>query len=124
MATCLDAAGAEYPETFDGHKIPPSDGKSLLPLLEGRDAPVHEEIICWEHEGNRAARQGPWKLVKIYEEPWELYNLDTDRTELNDLVEAMPDKAKELTDAWESWAERVGVGEWIPRKRRKKQQAK
>ena len=124
MATCLDATGAEYPTTFEGHDILPHSGKSLLPLITGGDAPIHDEIVCWEHEGNRAARQGKWKLVKVFGGEWELYDLEADRTEMNDLSGEMLEKMKELADAWQAWSKQVGVEPWVPRNRRKKAQKK
>ena len=65
MATCVDVAGAEYPEEFEGNAITPLEGKSLLPVFEGKTRAGHEAIF-WEHEGNRAVRQGKWKLVSRY----------------------------------------------------------
>ena len=42
--------------------------------------------MFWEHEGNAAVRIGKWKLVRNYPRPWELYDMDADRTELHDLA--------------------------------------
>jgi arylsulfatase len=50
-------AGARYPQTFNGQAVTPLEGKSLRPILEGRERQPHEAIY-WEHEGNRAVRQG------------------------------------------------------------------
>ena len=62
MATCLDLAGATYPAEKDGHAILPPEGISLRPAFEGR--PLRRpQPLCWEHEGNRAIRDGKWKLV-------------------------------------------------------------
>ena len=61
--------------------------------------------IFWEHEGNRAIRIGKWKLVaKGANGPWELYDLDEDRSELNDLSKKHSDRAKDMADKWEAWA--------------------
>lgn len=87
MATCLELADADYPQEYQGQSINPVVGKSLLPLLEGQDQPIHTEPIFWEHEGNKAVRLGNYKLVQDWEEDeednWELYNLDKDRTGQN-----------------------------------------
>ena len=116
MATCADVAGAEYPETHGGNEITPLEGTSLAPLFQGEPAPGHPEGIFWEHEGNRAARVGDWKLVSKRSRPedgrWELYDLAADRSELNDLAAAMPEKVEELASMWQDWADRVGVVEW------------
>jgi arylsulfatase A-like enzyme len=57
-------------------------------------------------------RDGKWKLVSNFNEPWELYDLEADRTELNDLAAAQPGHARELTAKYEAWATRVGVKPW------------
>lgn len=111
MATCTDIAGAAYPRTIRDREILSLEGKSLAPIFrtgrrEGHDA------IYWEHEGNRAVRQGKWKLVALHSEPWELYDLDADRTELNNLAAKFPDKVQELAAKYAAWAERCGVVPW------------
>ena len=61
--------------------------------------------IYWEHEGNRAMRDGKWKLVaKGSTGPWELYNIKDDRTELNNLSEKKPKRLKRMAKDWEAWA--------------------
>jgi arylsulfatase A-like enzyme len=111
MATCLDVAGAKYPRQFNGEKIIPLEGKSLLPVLQGKQRKGHQTIF-WEHEGNRAVRQGKWKLVGRYANDWELYDMDADRTELNNLAAKNPAKVAELTKLYEQWAARVRVEPW------------
>ena len=108
IATCLDVAGAEYPKTFNGRQIVPLEGKSLLPIFKGETRKGHE-VICWEHEGNRAVRQGKWKLVSRNPEDWELYDLEADRTEMNNLAGSNPEKAKELAALYDAWAKKVGA---------------
>lgn len=99
--TCLAAAGlgAEGME-----------GESLLPVF-ARDS-KQERTLFWEHEGNRAVRRGSYKLVALHDSPWELYDMDRDRSELNDLSRVMPGKVKELQRAYEAWARRVGAKPW------------
>ncbi len=110
MATCLDIAGAEYPTECKGHEIVPMEGKSLLPAFDNK--PVEREAIYWEHEGNRAVRQGKWKLVSRHPGRWELYDLEADRTELNNLADKYPEKAQQLKALYEAWAVRCGVRPW------------
>ena len=117
MATCLDAAGVEYPKTYKGNTLTPLEGKSLLPIFKGKQREPHEAIY-WEHEGNRAARQGKWKLVSIHGKPWELYDLETDRTELNDLANKYPEKVEQLKTLYRNWANRCGVLPWPIKKPR------
>jgi arylsulfatase len=88
MPTCVALAGATYPERFNAHVIKRMQGVSLLPAYRGE--PIRRQSpLFWEHEGNRAMRSGRWKLVaKGADGPWELYDLDTDRSELHDLAAA------------------------------------
>lgn len=99
MATCVDLAGAEYPDN-----IPTCPGVSIVPQLKGSDGPVHDEAIFWEHEGNAAMRAGNWKLVREYQKPWELYNIAEDRTEMNDLAKSEKKRLTEMVAAWTEWA--------------------
>ena len=108
MPTCLEIAGVSYPRQFNGRDILPVEGKSLLPVLEDKTKEVHD-VIYWEHEGNRAVRQGNWKLVAENEAEWELYELKNDRSELNNLATKHPDKVKELSELYEKWEQRCGV---------------
>ena len=117
MATLVDVAGAEYPETFKGQAILPMEGKSLLPIFQGKQREGHAAIY-WEHEGNRAVRQGNWKLVAVAGGPWELYDLAADRTELNNLVGQEPEKVNELIALYDTWAERCGVNQKAAEKKK------
>jgi arylsulfatase len=108
MATCLDLAGAEYPAEYQGRRITPLEGKSLVPIFRGEQRPGHEAIF-FEHFGGRAARRGDWKLVARSGAPWELYNLAADRTETHDLADSHPDKVAELEALWNDWANRANV---------------
>jgi arylsulfatase len=109
MPTCIELAGGAYPSHFAGHKIPSHAGESLVPLLKRGDTSVHNGPVYWEHEGNRALREGKWKLVWSGDGPWELFDLVSDRTEMNDLVAEFPRKAADMQRRWEGWARRTGV---------------
>jgi arylsulfatase len=111
MATCVDLAGATYPRQFAGHDIIPLEGVSIAPAFGGGTI-ARPNPIFWEHEGNKAVRAGDWKLVSKHNGRPELYNLAADRTELNDLSKANPEKVAELTAHWQRWAERAGVRPW------------
>jgi arylsulfatase len=115
MATCCDVAGATYPKTYHGRSIVPLEGKSLMPLFCGRSRPGHDAIY-WEHMGNRAVRCGKWKLVCEHPDDWELYDLEADRMELNDLVAQRPAKVAELKRLYDAWADRCGVKPWPVKK--------
>ncbi len=111
MATCVDLGQAKYPASSAANSIIPMEGRSLGPLLQGGKA-QGSRVICWEHEGNRAIREGDWKLVSKFPGEWELYNLHADRTEQNNLAAMEPAKVKSLTDKWNAWAERAFVKPW------------
>jgi arylsulfatase len=110
MATCADVAGAKYPAELAGHRITPLEGRSLVPAFAGKA--IKREAIYWEHEGNRAVRRGRWKLVARNRRRWELYDMEADRTELNDLAQKHPKIAKQLAAMYEDWAKRSDVVPW------------
>jgi arylsulfatase A-like enzyme len=111
MATILDAAGAKYPSTFKGKRIHPLEGKSLLPTFKGQKREGHDAIF-WEHEGNKAVKQGDWKLVSQYPDGWGLYNLAEDRTEMHDRSIDQPKRVAEMAQLWNAWAKRSNVLPW------------
>ncbi|MBL66842.1 MAG: arylsulfatase [Verrucomicrobiales bacterium] len=99
--TCLAAAGLP---------VKNMEGENLLPVFTKDNA--RPRTLFWEHEGNRAVRQGDFKLVALHNAPWELYNMARDRSELRDLSKAMPQKAAALQKLYEGWARRVGAKPW------------
>ena len=108
MATCVDVAQADYPHEANGTAIKPLEGKSLRPAFDGQT--IERDALYWEHEGNRAVRQGDWKLVaKGADGPWELYNIASDRSELQNLAAEMPYQVDRLSAMWQAWAERASV---------------
>ncbi len=121
MASCVDLAEATYPEKLYGNPIKPMEGKSLVPAFN--DQTIDRTAIYWEHEGNRAIRQGKWKLIssadfnpfywwgteEIPENQWGLYDLEADRSELNNLSADYPEKVAELSTLWLNWASENGV---------------
>ena len=120
MATCIDIARIDYPKKFNGNTIQPYEGKSLLPAFNNKT--IKREFIFWEHEGNRAIRIGNWKLVsrtkknKVVgaadEDAWELYDMDNDPSETNNLAIQFPAKVKEMAAMWEKEAVRTKAKPW------------
>jgi len=112
--TFYDLAGIKYPENYNGIKTNPLAGKSLLPVLFGDASEVNRgEPIFWERAGNRAVRDGKWKIVSTYPAyKWELYDLENDRGETKDLAEAHPEVVNRLSTSYNQWAEKTGVVEY------------
>ncbi|HTU24566.1 MAG TPA: sulfatase-like hydrolase/transferase, partial [Pirellulales bacterium] len=111
MATAVDISGAKYPAKFDGNDILPMEGVSLRPAFAGKSLD-RQQPIFWEHEGNKAIRDGRWKLVQKWKGPWELYDIDADRTEQHDLSAEQPELVAKLEKAWTDWAARAFVDDW------------
>lgn len=83
----------------------------MKPAFTGK--PINRKNpIFWEHEGNRAVRDGKWKLVAEKTEKWQLYDVEKDRTELNDQFEKQPEIAKKLVAKYEAWYKRVGAEDY------------
>jgi len=108
MATCVDIAAAKYPKTFRRRKIIPLQGKTLLPIFQGKERKPHDYLF-WEHRRHEAVRNGKWKLVAQESGQWELYDLEQDRTEMNNLIDEYPAIAARLKLEYEQWARRSGV---------------
>ncbi len=109
MPTFVEMAKTEYPKEFNGREIIPCEGKSLMPVLQGRQREAHD-TICWEWAGNRAVLQGKWKLVYDKElRRWELFDLEADRTETSDLAKGQPDRVEKMIETWNNWAKRCGL---------------
>lgn len=100
VPTILEVAGAKRPETWEGQPVPPAPGTSLVPVFR-KDGVVQRASLWWLHEGNRALRVGQWKIVAAGKDsPWELYDLSTDRAEVNNLAQQNPDKVAEMVAQW------------------------
>jgi arylsulfatase len=110
MPTCLEAARTAYPEHLGGYRITPAEGRSLMPILSGETR--NRGPIFWEHEGNRAVRDGRWKLVSKFPGTWELYDIEADRTEMNDLAEKDPERVQSMSKLYDEWAKRANVVPW------------
>lgn len=100
VPTVLELAGIVKPAEWKGEPIPAAPGRSLVPAF-ARDETLTRDSLWWLHEDNRAIRVGDWKLVAAKGDPWELYDLRTDRAEQHNLASKMPEKVKELEQAWQ-----------------------
>jgi len=116
MPTLLDVAGTTYPNAVDGRPLPAMIGKSWSGVLAGtEDSPrTDDDYMGWELFGNRAIRQGDWKLRWQWRPfgtgDWELFNLADDPAERFDLAAKNPDK---LADMQSLWAEYVATNNVI-----------
>src|SRR6185295_11221081 len=111
MATCLDVAGARYPDTHNGERIIPMEGRSLAPVFRGRKV-SRSDAFYWEHEGNRAVVDGRWKLVSRFPDRWELYDLEADSCELRDRSGDDPARVQRMVTRYDNWAARCNVRPW------------
>ncbi len=107
MPTILELAGVSYPKEYDGNTILPQEGVSLVPVFQGKR--LAERAVFMEHEGNRAVREGRWKLVALRGNQWELYDMEADPTEMNNLAADNADRVKSMAAAWDDWAVRCRV---------------
>lgn len=115
MATCAELAGANYPRRRGGRDITPLQGKSLTPIFAGKQREPHDWLY-FQFSNNRAIRRGDWKLASAKGAAWELYDLSSDRSELNDQAGRYPDRFNELKELWHRVAEEV---EGVPENLRK-----
>jgi len=124
MATAVDLGKASYPAEKDGVALIPLEGISLAPAFSGAETLDRGKPLYWEHEGNRAVRDGKWKLVaKGVNSEWELYDMEADRVESNDLSQEQPEIAARLARQYEDWAAERGVvpfGSWKTEKSKEK----
>lgn len=100
VPTILEATGGKPFETWKGQPVPAAPGKRLVPLF-AKDGSIAHDSLWWLHEGNRALRAGNWKIVAAGKDnPWELYDLNADRSEEKNLATEKPDKVRELAALW------------------------
>jgi arylsulfatase len=109
MPTLLEIAGTSYPKTMGGKDLPPLIGKSWGRMLAGKADSIRTEqdYLAWEVFGNRAVRQGDWKIrwqFKPYGKgDWELFNVTADPAERKDLAAERPDKLKAMLALWDDY---------------------
>ncbi len=108
LPTCLELAGVPYPDRFRDRTLLPLEGISLAPIFRGQPRRGHD-VLGWNIRGNRALRRDSWKLVADRGQPWELYDLQTDRIEQNNLADSHPEQLAEMVEAYRQWAKRTGL---------------
>ncbi len=115
--TLLELSGADYPGASGEDDVPPLDGVSLLPAFQGQ--PIdRDRPLFFEFNKGAAVRDGRWKLVRLGK-TWELYDMEKDRTETNNLAAERPDVVKSLAEAWNDWIRESTGEEYRSNKTRK-----
>ena len=120
--TVLEAAGLPEPKTVNGIAQTPIEGVSFLYTFDDAKAAGRHKTQYFEIFGNRAIYHDGWVAATIHKAPWEakprralaedvweLYNVDEDFSETNDLAASNPAKLKELQDLFMKEAERYRV---------------
>ncbi|QKX58401.1 uncharacterized protein TRUGW13939_05523 [Talaromyces rugulosus] len=112
----LEMAGVTHPApTYQGREIVPMRGKSFYPWATGQSERIHAKdfIQGWETCGRAALRFGDWKIVYIPKpkgpERWQLYNLDKDPGEVDDLADSEPERLQQLLKLWDQYVLETGV---------------
>ena len=103
MPTLVEISGAKYPVEYKGDRVHPMQGKSIFPLFKGEDIQRSQPLFFQWRDG-RAVRTSDWKLVG-YEKDWELYDMKSDRTEMNNVADEKPEVVADLEQQWEHWAD-------------------
>ena len=103
LPTLAEIAGAELPAAWPGRALTPPAGISLAPVFAGREIgdrpPIHLLF-----GSDRGLRSGDWKLVSFQSQPWELYNIAEDRTELHDVAAQHPEIVAPMVRQWTDMA--------------------
>jgi len=107
MPTILDIAVVEHPSLANS-QLEKMQGKSLLPLLTGTAQTIHAgEGIGYELHGGKAFMKDGWKIVQspmpLGNADWELYNIEQDPAESNNLIFSHRTKFKELFSAYHAY---------------------
>ncbi len=115
-STFLESAGIIHPAKKEGATMAAPQGKSMWPLLAGREPATRgaADWVGWELFGNRAIRQGDWKLLRMLPAAggtgdWELFNLRNDPAETHDLSAEQPEKRNAFISLWDEYVKKNGV---------------
>ncbi|WP_334143604.1 arylsulfatase [Rhabdothermincola sp.] len=116
LPTLLELIGIERPEERNGKRLKPLAGTSFVPTLRDPQAPSRHVEQHYETFGHRGFYREGWEVVTLHrpltpfdDAEWELYHLETDPTELNDLASEHPDRVRELAEAFDRAAWRFQV---------------
>ena len=111
MPTLLDLLDAGYPRQFNGYRTRTPDGVSFLPMLFDGAAQTRRLEQYYELEGNRGYRAGRWKIASLQTpgtkadlDNWLMFDLETDPTEMRNVIADHPELARELIEKYDSAA--------------------
>lgn len=120
--TILEAANLPEPTSVNGVEQKPIEGFSMLKSFTDPKTPEYHTTQYFEMVGNRAIYKDGWVAGTIHIEPWanepratlendtwELYNVEEDFSESNDLAAEMPEKVKELQEVFMAEAYKYNV---------------
>ncbi|WP_191859038.1 arylsulfatase [Hanstruepera ponticola] len=113
--TFYEVANVKYPEAYDGNKVYPLRGNSLIPFVSGETNEIHDSdyIFALEHYGHAMLRKGHWKITNFTRpfkvENFALYNLSNDIGEQNDLKEFEKEKYAELLKEWMKFSDEIKI---------------
>ncbi len=97
------------------------DGKNMLSAIQGESKePLHNQLYFDGNDGSWAVREGKWKLLFSKKGSTELYNLDEDLSEENNLAIQFPDKVADLKTKYTEWRNEMGT----PMSKKKKKPGK
>jgi len=100
LPTIAAAAGIPIPGEFKDRELRAMTGISMLPVFQGSE-PAHRPALFFQYVKDRALLMNDgWKIVSFRDQPWELYNLVEDRTELVNLADQQPERLKKMVAEW------------------------
>lgn len=118
MSTAIELAGTEYPSDFKGKKAMPLQGVSLAPTFKNGALKKRSTPIGYNFGRGKGVRVDNWKLVSFSNGPWELYNMQKDRTETVNLASKMPEKVKEMIKQYDQWFNTAQQGLKVKKKKK------
>jgi len=119
LPTCLEIAGGTYPAEFRGTQTAPLDGRSLLPILQGKQMAPPEYLFSNDKGQQAVIYKGRWKLliepgwyIQTSKQPgiaYELYDLQNDPAERTNVSKQNPEMVEQLANACEEWQAQNGI---------------